>query len=258
MPMIARRPALAAPRRVTVLAALLAATLGSVRPLEAQRGGPGGGAQQVVAPGMPRAAVLATFGAPAFTRQAASGAEFLFYRNGCERRCGTFDVVILDSGVVRDAILRSPRRAYAGESSSPEAIPATVARRQGFTPPPRPVDPNSLYARLGGAEAIAGVVHWMVLNIAADTRINRFFAGVDLPRLERLLTEQLCNAAGGPCRYTGRSMEKAHQGLQLTAAHFTALVEDLQKALDKFQVPAREQQELLAALAPMQPSIIGK
>ena len=99
-----------------------------------------GGAQPpaaVVAPGMDRAAVVAAFGAPAVTRRV-DAQEFLFYRNGCERRCGTLDVVILEEGKVADAVLRSPRRRYDGVSSSPAAIPAARARRAGLGAPAVP------------------------------------------------------------------------------------------------------------------------
>jgi len=99
-----------------------------------------GGAQPpaaVVAPGMDRAAVVSALGAPVVARRV-DAQEFLFYRNGCERRCGTLDVVILEEGKVADAILRSPRRRYDGVSSSPSAIPAARARRPGLGTPAAP------------------------------------------------------------------------------------------------------------------------
>jgi hemoglobin len=103
---------------------------------------------------------------------------------------------------------------------------------------------------------ITAVVDELVANVAADTRINKFFAGVDIPRLKGLLVEQICQATGGPCRYTGRSMKEAHMGMGLTNADFDALVEDLVKALDKFNVPAQEKNELLGLLGPMRPDIV--
>jgi hemoglobin len=38
--------------------------------------------------------------------------------------------------------------------------------------------------------------------------------------------------------------------------HFSALVEDLVKSLDKFKVPAREKNELLGVLGPMKTDIV--
>ena len=115
---------------------------------------------------------------------------------------------------------------------------------------------ETLYDRLGGMDAITAVVDEFVANVAADERINRFFAGVDIPNLKRLLVEQICAASGGPCEYTGRSMKDAHMGMGLTDADFDALVEDLIMALDAFDVPDQEKTELLTLLGPMRPEIV--
>jgi hemoglobin len=116
---------------------------------------------------------------------------------------------------------------------------------------------KSLYERLGGKQAITAVVEDFVGKVAADGRINTFFAKTDLPRLRRLLVDQICAGSGGPCVYKGRSMKAAHRGLGIRDNHFGALVEDLKASLVKFGVPAREQGELLAILGPMKKDIVA-
>jgi hemoglobin len=115
---------------------------------------------------------------------------------------------------------------------------------------------KSLYDRLGGKPAITAVVDDFVGNVAADNRINGFFAKTDIPRLKQLLVEQICAGAGGPCTYTGRDMKTTHMGMGVADQHFAALVEDLVKSLDKFKVPAREKNELLGVLGPMKTDIV--
>ena len=117
---------------------------------------------------------------------------------------------------------------------------------------------KSLYDRLGGQPAIVAVVDDFVANVAADSRINARFANADIPRLKRLLVEQICQGTGGPCKYTGRDMRSSHRGMNVTDAQFNALVEDLVKTLDKFKVPATEKGELLAILGPMKSDIVGQ
>ena len=121
----------------------------------------------------------------------------------------------------------------------------------------KPMEKN-LYTRLGGKTAIRAVVNDFVGNVAADKRINKFFAKTDIPNLKRQLTNQICQGSGGPCKYTGRSMKDAHRGMGVSGTDFGALVEDLQKSLNKFKVPAREQGELLAILGPMKKDIVEK
>jgi hemoglobin len=115
----------------------------------------------------------------------------------------------------------------------------------------------SLYARLGGMDAIHAVVHDFTARVGADTRVSAFFRGVDLAHFEQELSDQICQAAGGPCTYRGRSMAEAHRGLGLTDAHFNAVVEDLVAALNRYGVGALEQHELLTALAAMKGDIVG-
>ena len=117
--------------------------------------------------------------------------------------------------------------------------------------------PN-LYTRLGGTPAITAVVDDFVGNVAADERINGYFAHADVSRLKRLLVEQICAGTGGPCAYTGRDMRTAHAGLGIGPADFDALVEDLTKTLDKFKVPKQERNELLAILGPMKSDIVSR
>lgn len=114
----------------------------------------------------------------------------------------------------------------------------------------------SLYDRLGGKDAITAVVDEFVANVAADQRINGFFGSADIPALKGHLVDQICQASGGPCTYTGKDMKSAHQGMGVKEEHFNALVEDLIAALDKFKVPENEKNELLGLLGPMKGDIV--
>ena len=113
-----------------------------------------------------------------------------------------------------------------------------------------------LYDRLGGEDAITAVVATFLGKVAADERINAFFANTDLDRLQTLVVEQIGEASGGPQTYTGRDMKAAHAGLNITAEDFNAFVEDLVTSLNELKVPQQEQNELLAVLGPMQSDIV--
>src|ERR1700722_3255228 len=115
---------------------------------------------------------------------------------------------------------------------------------------------STLYERLGGYDAIQAVVDQTITNVAADRRINRFFAHADIPHLRRSLADQICVATGGWCIYWGKDMRTAHEGMHIHSRHFNALVQDLGMALTKFKVPAQEQHELVAILAPLKGDIV--
>jgi len=115
---------------------------------------------------------------------------------------------------------------------------------------------GSLYERLGRIESISAVVEDFRDRVARDDRINQKFARTDLGRLTRMLIDQVCQAAGGPCTYTGRSMKDAHAGMGVTSGEFDALVGDLVATLNQFKVGKTEQGELLGVLGPLKPDIV--
>jgi hemoglobin len=122
---------------------------------------------------------------------------------------------------------------------------------------------KSLFDRLGGRKAITAVVDEFVKRVAADNRINTFFAQTasDEKRLRTFkgkLVDQICEASGGPCKYKGKDMKAAHMGMGVSGPDFDALVEDLVGALDMFKVGAHEKDQLLGALGPMKTDIVEK
>ena len=132
--------------------------------------------------------------------------------------------------------------------TQPDAPKATVAKAVASK--------VSLYERLGGTGPITAVVGKFVSNVAADKRINGYFAKADIPKLKRQLVDQVCQASGGPCTYDGKDMKTTHKGMKITSAAFNALVEDLVAALDTFNVPEQEKGELLSVLGPMKSDIV--
>ena len=115
---------------------------------------------------------------------------------------------------------------------------------------------GSLYERLGGIDAITAVVHHFRDRVAGDARINQKFGRTDLGRLTKMLIDQVCEATGGPCKYTGRSMKEAHAGMNVTTGEFNALVDDLVATLNHFKVGTAEQDELLGVLGPLISDIV--
>jgi hemoglobin len=117
---------------------------------------------------------------------------------------------------------------------------------------------KSLYDRLGGKGAITAVVETFVGNVGGDKRINGYFASTDLTKLKMHLVNQICEASGGPCKYTGRTMKQTHAGMGVHDAAFGHLVEDLVAALDHHKVGKTEKDELLGVLGPMKSDIVEK
>jgi hemoglobin len=120
---------------------------------------------------------------------------------------------------------------------------------------------KSLYQRLGGYDAIAAVTDDFLGRLASDKQFSRFFGGVSedsMKKLRQHVVDQLCNATGGPCYYTGRDMKTTHKGLGITQADWDISVKHLIATLDKFKVPEAEKNEVLAAVSALKKDIVEK
>jgi hemoglobin len=117
---------------------------------------------------------------------------------------------------------------------------------------------DTLFADMGGHDAIVKIANDTTDIFLADDRIKATFDDTNMDRFRKMLAEQFCQVAGGPCVYTGHNMREAHKGLHLKNADFNAAVEDLQKAMDKDGVSFATQNRFLARLAPMQHDVVTR
>jgi hemoglobin len=114
---------------------------------------------------------------------------------------------------------------------------------------------------LGGYDALAAVTDDFLGRLATDPKEGRFFVGLNTDsktRVRQHVVDFLCVATGGPCKYTGRDMETAHTGLNITEEDWNISVKALGDTLNKFKVPAREQGEVVSAIAGLKSKIVGR
>ena len=125
---------------------------------------------------------------------------------------------------------------------------------------PAPRDPalKPVFDQFGGKAGLVALMDDFMVNLMADPRTRPFFEPVDREHVKAELVDQFCVILDGPCTYTGKNMERIHRGLDIHRSQFNALVEDLQKAMDKHGIPFRAQNKLLATLAPMHREVVTK
>ena len=119
---------------------------------------------------------------------------------------------------------------------------------------------DTLYKRLGGYDAIAAVTDAFIGKMATDPTLAKFFDGHSkdsLGKIRQHVVDQLCNATGGPCKYTGRDMRTVHTGLNITEENWNTAVKHLVATLDEFKVPAKEKEELLTLASSLKKDIVG-
>jgi hemoglobin len=122
----------------------------------------------------------------------------------------------------------------------------------------------SLFERLGGVYPIAAVVDDFIDRLMDDPRINanakvdEAHHRVSKAGFKYLVTEMVCWAAGGPQKYTGRSMLDSHAHLDITEGEWRAFMDDLRQTFDKFGIPAAERAELVTIVESTKGDIVKK
>ena len=123
-----------------------------------------------------------------------------------------------------------------------------------------PEQPKSLYARLGGYDAIAAVVDDLLPRLRQDSLLGRFWTSprsVDTNNRERQLAiDFIAAAAGGPTIYLGRDMKLAHEGMGISKADYAAFMRCLDATMDTFEVPEPERSEVVAFVTSLEPEIV--
>ena len=84
------------------------------------------------------------------------------------------------------------------------------------------IDPNSLYARIGGLNGLARAVDAMVNHVLSDSvilanqQLRMRAKPENVPGLKVQITNLMSSITGGPESYGGRSMKDAHRGMGVT------------------------------------------
>ncbi|HYO46272.1 MAG TPA: group 1 truncated hemoglobin [Gemmatimonadota bacterium] len=125
---------------------------------------------------------------------------------------------------------------------------------------------GTLYDRLGGEPAIAAVVDTFVALAAGDTELNFTRQGTaneweatpeNVELLKARLVQFVGQATGGPQVYEGQDMAAAHTGMAITNEEFDRLGGHLGAALDAYNVPEAEKQELFAIVETTRSAIVA-
>jgi hemoglobin len=119
------------------------------------------------------------------------------------------------------------------------------------------LEPQSLYARIGGGPAVAAAVDGLYDRILGDPDLAPWFAGVGIEQLEAHQRAFITAALGGPERYVGHSLVDAHRELQVTDTAFAKVVAHLTETLDELGVADETISAVTGALAPLMPQIVS-
>jgi len=91
----------------------------------------------------------------------------------------------------------------------------------------KPKKKLTLFERVGGEKAIAGLIHDFYDRVLADPELKPFFKHTAMAKLRRMQREFFSAALDGPITYTGRPLSHVHHGKGITKHHFALYVNHL-------------------------------
>ena len=154
----------------------------------------------------------------------------------------------------------APAAAQDAALQDASTVAAPAQPRAPGVPDPAPAHPElaGVFEQFGGMPGMTALMDDFMIVLLEDPRMRPFFEKVDHDRVKRQLAEQFCAILGGGCAYSGRDMKETHAAFAIDKADFNALVEDLQIAMDRRDIPFRAQNKLLSILAPMHREVITR
>jgi hemoglobin len=125
-------------------------------------------------------------------------------------------------------------------------------------PAPATTD-QSLYARLGGYDALCAATDDLLARLQGDPQLGGYWKGAshdNRRRARQLIVDYLVEAAGGPSYYTGRDMQTAHAGMGISQSDWDIFVRHTRAMLAHFGVGEREQGEVLGFLDTLRGEVV--
>ncbi|HSN22122.1 MAG TPA: group 1 truncated hemoglobin [Usitatibacter sp.] len=109
----------------------------------------------------------------------------------------------------------------------------------------------SLFERLGGSNGISNIVEEVVaLHMQNPVIRSRFRPYLETPDKLAITKKHLCafleEGCGGTMKYTGRTMQDAHRGMNINEAEYVAAMDDILTALRKHKIDEETQKDILA------------
>src|SRR5499427_10124809 len=116
--------------------------------------------------------------------------------------------------------------------------------------------PVNVYQAIGGRAAVTAAVEGLYGRLLADPVLSRFFPGGVAAKHRAYVVTILGEALGGPERYRGPDLAKAHRSLGITDADFDRTAGHLAETLGSLGVPGHLADHIVGVVAGLRPALV--
>jgi len=117
---------------------------------------------------------------------------------------------------------------------------------------------KTVYEQLGGDDAIGAVVDSFYVKVLSSDLVKNFFNSVDMKKQHVMQKSFIAWATGGPNKYEGRDMRKAHEKLKIEEKHFDEIVNLLVATLKEFKISDELIGKVAEKILPLKDEILNR
>jgi hemoglobin len=116
---------------------------------------------------------------------------------------------------------------------------------------------QTLFDRIGGKEAVKGLVDDFYRRVLADEKLRPFFEKAPMERLRTMQYEFFAAALDGPSEYKGKQLSYVHFGRGITKLHFARFMDRLLDTLKDLNLGEETTSAIIARLNTYTDEITG-
>jgi len=126
-----------------------------------------------------------------------------------------------------------------------------------------PTETKTLFERLGGTPGITAIVDDVIEAHMNNPAINARFKPYKnqperLAKIRQHTIEFFSAGSGALVKYNGRDMPTTHQGMNISAAEYMHVIDDIMGVLEKHNIDEESKKDVLAILWSLRQTIMSK
>jgi len=116
---------------------------------------------------------------------------------------------------------------------------------------------NTLYEKYGGFVTFSAVVCSFYQKVLDHDELAQYFKNVNMERLMSHQTNFIATALGGPDKYEGIDLKKAHASYKITTPHFHEVAELLEESLAEAGLETHDTTTIMALISGLMDQVVS-
>ena len=114
----------------------------------------------------------------------------------------------------------------------------------------------TLFEKYGGFSTVSSIVHSFYKDLQENDKTKHYFENINMEALIDHQTKFISHALGGPAQYTGRTLQGAHAGLQISNEDFDEVADVLRDNLEDAGMEDDDVEKVMGIVESVRPMIV--